>query len=332
MEAPQLNDHNKAEYPPMHKGEFYASQTILYEQGYAIRGLAVIMIIFVHSINEYEWYNTTLSNLLLVPMFGTLGCSLFFFMSGYGIFKSLRKREKDIKYNYLLTQIKKILIPVVIVYAINSIVLPYTLTYNDITIDHSNILSFSLPEGTDIWFIKIILFDYLTTFFIFKYTSDFKKQLTYIAITQAALIILLYILKAGSYWYVSNLCFVLGALHSIFPIFKKRYLIISIFIFIASYFCLVNGIESAPIQIFSNTTFCTITIYAMLKMTKSPKWLCFIGKNSLLYYLLNIPIMWLIPSNKMYAVTYLIANMFFTTISIFIYNKVAKSIKINTSK
>ena len=70
----------------------------------------------------------------------------------------------------------------------------------------------------------------------------------------------------------------------------------------------------------------------MLKMTKSPKWLCFIGKNSLLYYLLNIPIMWLIPSNKMYAVTYFIANMFFTTISIFIYNKVAKSIKINTSK
>lgn len=26
-EMPQLNDHNKAEYPPMHKGEFDTSQT-----------------------------------------------------------------------------------------------------------------------------------------------------------------------------------------------------------------------------------------------------------------------------------------------------------------
>ena len=334
--TPQLNEHKQncdsasAEDKPaciMPKSKAkhpLAAQAISYEQGYAIRGLAMIMIIFVHSINEYEWYNTTLSNLLLVPMFGTLGCSLFFFMSGYGIFKSLRKREKDIKYNYLLTHIKKILIPVAIVYAINSVVLPHTLTYNDITIDHSNILSFSLPEGTDIWFIKIILFDYLTTFFIFKYTSDFKKQLTYIAITQAALIILLYILKASSYWYVSNLCFVLGALHSKFPIFKKRYLIISIFIFIAFYFCLVNNIKSAPIQIIGNIAFCIIVVCAMFKRATWPRWLCFIGKNSLLYYLLNIPIMLLIPSDKMHASIYFIANIFFTTISVFLYNKVTK--------
>ena len=26
METPQLNEHNKAEYPPMHTGEFDASQ------------------------------------------------------------------------------------------------------------------------------------------------------------------------------------------------------------------------------------------------------------------------------------------------------------------
>ena len=167
----QLNDHNKAEYPPMHNGEFDISQTISYERGYAIRGLAMIMIIFIHSMNEYEWYNSTLSKLLLIPMFGTFGCSLFFFMSGYGFLNSLRKRGEKIKYSYLLAQIKKIVVPVAIVYAINSIVLPYTLTYNDITIDHSNILTFSLPEGTDIWFIKIILFDYLTTFFLFKHAN-----------------------------------------------------------------------------------------------------------------------------------------------------------------
>ena len=30
MEAPQLNEHNKAEYPPMHSGEFDASPIMIY--------------------------------------------------------------------------------------------------------------------------------------------------------------------------------------------------------------------------------------------------------------------------------------------------------------
>lgn len=74
---------------------FNQSQTILYEQGYAIRGIAMLMIIFVHSINEYECYNSEISQLLLIPMFGVLGCSLFFFMSGYGLLFSLCKKKKD---------------------------------------------------------------------------------------------------------------------------------------------------------------------------------------------------------------------------------------------
>lgn len=316
-----------AEHAPVHSGEFDAPQTISYEQGYAIRGLAMIMIIFVHSVNEYEWYNSTLSKFALIPLFGTFGSSLFFFMSGYGIFNSLRKKGKEIKYNYLLAQIKKILIPVAVVYVINSIILPYTLTYNNISIDHSNILTLSLPEGTDIWFIKIILFDYLTTFFIFKSISNYKKQLSYIAITQIALIAILYIFKAGSYWYVSNFCFVLGVLNSNFPIFKRKILITSTFIFITTYFCFTSNIISAPIQILCNIAFCTIIIYAMSRITTYPKWLCYIGKNSLLYYLLNIPIMLLIPSENMHAIVYFIANVFITTISIILYKRVERLIK-----
>ena len=323
----ECSGYNKAEFRSMHNGVLDIEQKISYEQGYAVRGIAMIMIIFLHSINEYEWYDSTLSNLLLIPMFGTFGCSLFFFMSGYGVLNSLHKKEDAIKYNYLLGQIKKIVIPVAIVYAINTIVLPLALSYNDIIINHSNILTFSLPEGTDIWFIKIILFDYLTTFFIFKSTLDYKKQFVYIAITQVALIVILYILKADSYWYVSNLCFVLGAVYSKFPIFKNKYLIASIVIFMASYICLTSGIKSAPIQILGNITFCIVTIFAISKRDKLGNWLCFIGKNSLLYYLLNIPIMLLIPSENMYAIIYFIANVFITTIIIILYNRIVKSIK-----
>ncbi len=306
---------------------FNQSQTILYEQGYAIRGIAMLMIIFVHSINEYECYNSEISQLLLIPMFGVLGCSLFFFMSGYGLLFSLCKKKKELKWNYLIVHIKKVLIPVAVVYVVNTIVLPYTFAYNSITIDHSNILTLSLPEGTNIWFIKVLLFDYITTFLLFKFLNNPRIQLVSIVSIQVILIAVLYMFKVGAYWYVSNLCFVLGALHTVCPIFNKKNLFASIILFAFFYFCMVSDMRSMPIQILGNLTFCVLVIFLILKWEKCPKWLCFIGKNSLLYYLLNIPIMWLISSKNMHPSVYFIANLLFTTLSIFIYNGVSNLIK-----
>lgn len=348
MEVPTLNDHKqscvqaraegkhacimpsqsnfaegKAEYPPMHKGEFDASQTISYDQGYAIRGIAMLLIIFVHSINEYQCYESSLSKALLIPMFGTLGCSIFFFMSGYGITNSLSQKDKAKQTNInLLAHIRKIITPVLVVYIINSILLPQTSSYNTITIDHYNIFKLNLPEGTDIWFIKVILFDYITTFLLFKSTTSIKKKLTYIILTQTVLVATLYLCQAGGYWYISNLCFALGALHTIRPIFKKQYILTAILVFAIYYLCIINCIKSAPIQILGNLAFVTITVNAIKIRKNYPQWLIYFGKNSLLYYMLNIPIMWLIPSNNTHFILYFTLNIILTTISILIYKKV----------
>lgn len=314
----------------MHKAKFKISQTNSFDQGYAIRGIAMIMIIFVHSINEYECYNSIISKHLLVPFFGVLGCCLFFFMSGYSTLCSLCKNRKMLtSFNFILKILKKILTPVAIVYIINSIILPHTLKYNDITINHLNLLTLSLPEGTDIWFIKIILFDYISTFLLFKITVNLKRLFIYIAITQMLLILILYICGIGSYCYVSNLCFVLGAFYLFFQLSKRKYFIISAFLFIVFYLCIINDIMAAPIQILGGLAFCILIISVISKKTRYPQWLIFIGKNSLLYYLLNIPIMWLIPSNNIHFIVYFIANIIFTTIFIFAYNEIGKLITRN---
>ena len=306
--------------------------TISYEQGYAIRGIATIMIIFEHSINEYECYHSILSNLLLIPSFGTFGCSLFFFMSGYGVFSSLHKKKGTPTIKYLLAHLKKILVPVAIVYITNSIVLPYTLAYNDITLNHWNILTLTLPEGTDIWFIKIILFDYIATFIIYKITTDTKKQLIYLTISQIMLITILHALEWGSYWYIANICFALGAIHSIYPLFKREYIFISVFTIVSCCLCTSIGFINAPVLIIKNITFCLITTYTISLIHRWPKWLLFIGKNSLYYYLLNIPVMWIISSNNMHFMVYFALNVIFTTIFIVIYNKAAKLYPVRQKK
>ncbi len=295
---------------------------ISYDCGYAIRAIAMLMIIFVHSINEYECYSSNISHLLLIPMFGILGCCLFFFMSGYGMVNSLYKNRPTAR--YLITHIKKIIIPVIVVYIINSILLPHTMAYNNIEIDHYNIFTLSLPEGTDIWFIKIILFDYITTFLLFKLIAETKKRLIYLAIVQTALVATLFLCKAGGYWYISNLCFVLGAIHTTYPVFKKKHIAMSITLFAIYYLCIINGIVSAPIQIVGGLAFCVIALCALEKTSYRPQWLLYIGKNSLLYYLLSIPAMWLIQSNTMHFTLYFAANIIATTIFVFAYKGIAK--------
>lgn len=326
-ETPILSEHNKVEYQPMNNGEFDKSPTITFEQGYAIRGIAMIIIIFVHSINEYECYNSALSNMLLIPYFGVFACSIFFFMSGYGVLSSLSANKNNTSFSYILRQIVKIMTPVALVYVINSILLPYTTSYNNVSINHINIMRLSLPEGTDIWFIKIILFDYITTFLLFKIVKKHLRLLLSITIVQVLLIVVLYICKFGAYWYVSNLCFVFGASYTLYAKLIKKYIGLLALILTTCYICMINGIISAPIQIINNIVFCIITIYYFSNKAKWPKWLQFIGKNSLYYYLFNIPIMWLIPSGNIHFSVYFIANIIFTTIFILLYKKVNKLIK-----
>ena len=309
----------------MQTKQFDITPTISYEQGYAIRGIAMLTIIFAHAMNEYEFYSSTTSVILLIPMFGTLGSSLFFFMSGYGIYCSLYKKKDNSNISNLLKHLKKIITPIIIVYIINSIILPQTLSYNDITISHRNAFTLSLPEGTDLWFIKIIIFNYITTFLLFKLSERTDLRLIYLTITQVALVSILYMCKAPGYWYISNLCFVFGALHAIHPIFKRNYIATSILLFAGYYICIINNIVSAPIQIIGNIAFCIIMASIFNNTNKWPGWLQFIGKNSLLYYLLGIPVMWLIPSNKMYPIFYFIANLVFTSTTVITYKRFEKA-------
>ena len=324
--TPILNEHNKQEPAPVDLETLDKSQAISYDQGYAIRAIATAMIIFVHSINEYECYYSNTARLLLLPVFGVLGCSLFFFMSGYGLMNSLYVSHKKPTTRYIFSHLSKILIPVAIVYILNSILLPHTLSYNNIVINHHNIFTLTLPEGTNIWFVKIILFDYITTFLLFRLTTRIEHLLFYLFITQSALIAILYICKADGFWYISNLCFVLGALHIIHPLFKTKYIIISFSLFAIFYLCIVNSIISAPIQITGCLAFCMIITYIVKKINNWPRWIKYIGKNSLLYYLLNIPIMWLIPSYNIHFITYFAANFIATTFLAFVYNIFSNSL------
>ena len=140
---------------------------IPYYTGYFLRGIAMLMIIFVHSINEYSDYDSSWCRALMIPEYGCMGCSVFFFMSGYGLFRSLEK--KRVNSSYLISHLLKLLSPFIAAFVIAYIVgelVPSSvtqITINDITA----IFRLSMPSGIDMWFFKVILADYIVTILLF---------------------------------------------------------------------------------------------------------------------------------------------------------------------
>ena len=121
---------------------------ISYQAGYALRGLAMLMITFIHSINEYAVYTSELSTTLLVPKYGQLSCSIFFFMSGYGLYRSLSRQQGSLL-SYLWVHVKKLLFPFLLAFI--GVILALHLFKNadndTFPINPWNILTLTMPEG-----------------------------------------------------------------------------------------------------------------------------------------------------------------------------------------
>ena len=82
--------------------------------------------------------------------------------------------------------------------------------------------------------------------------------------------IIILIVCLASFLLVCLVCFVLGAIHTIHPIFKKQYILTAILVFTIYYLCIINCIISAPIQILGNLAFATIVVNA-IKIRKNYK-------------------------------------------------------------
>ncbi len=302
------------------------ADNIKFEQGYAMRGLAMLLIILTHSLNEYEVYTSALSHYLLIPMLGTLACSIFFFMSGYGLFHSLNKKETQPDRKYLYNHLIKIIVPFAVIYLASLIILPYTMAESQAAPDYTKILTLSLPDGTDMWFLKTTLFNYITTFLLCRAQTTNKRKIIYISAVQALLIAILYINKCAGYCYISNISFAVGTLYATQKYYNKKTVIAATLVFAIYYIGMNSGISAAPLQIAGNIAICII-VAALLKSTnKAPSWLQYVGRHSLSYYLLAIPVMWMVPSNNLHYICYFLLNLLLTTIAVALYNLLDKHI------
>lgn len=129
---------------------------------YTLRGVCMLMIIVHHVIKLMPDCPTT------IWRWGDLGTSVFFFISGWGLYCSMEKREK-VEWGYLWQNLKKLLLPFYVVWFVTE--MAFKLSHPEYgwwkTFCDGAILSLPSFEGVNLWFIKVIVCAYITSILTF---------------------------------------------------------------------------------------------------------------------------------------------------------------------
>ncbi len=300
---------------------------ISYRQGYVLRGIAMLMIIFAHCLNEYTMYNSVSSKIIMLPSWGEIGSGVFFFMSGYGLFSSMSK-QSVLRYKYLYVHIVKLIVTFITAFLFALLVVSTSKSY-DMTnsLEIGNILFLNMPDGTDMWFLKTILLFYILTFLCVKYAKSQIQSFVLICLAIILYIGVLYVAGTPGYWYFSNLCFATG----VFANFcngkriRKEIKMSFVAIFVLFYISTILDIRKTPTQIVGYVVCCICFVLLLLKSNTERKiysfWV-YIGKNSLFYYLFSIPVILCITGYDLHWAAYCISVFILTSLVVVLYNAI----------
>ena len=98
-------------------------QFLDYDDTYSLKGIAMLMIIIGHAFNGYPGTDTgyfypAWLDCLHMELWAAMGVSIFFFLSGYGMFLALDKRQGSIDMKYVISKVRKLFVPLLVYWCI----------------------------------------------------------------------------------------------------------------------------------------------------------------------------------------------------------------------
>lgn len=200
------------------KGSFNEDAWSL-DQSKKLQGIAALLIILHHmvqSVTEYAKINK--GPITAFCSFGILFTSIFFFFSGYGLYKSYLTKENYLD-NFIVKRFPKILVP----FLVTNIIYLFTNSTDRVTNVFqitTSIFGFTLLN-TNAWFIVEILILYLSFYFIFSKVKDDNRAFKFMTIFTVLLILFSLLLChdytdinghwfQGEWWYNTTFLFICG--------------------------------------------------------------------------------------------------------------------------
>lgn len=248
----------------------------------------MIAIIIHHICNQIQkFYPEVYSeyHLAMTGSWGYLGTGIFFFMSGFGIFMSL-KNNTPISLEYSYNHIKGLIKPFLAVFLVDSIIL---VSIEGFSSDIIRDLFMLKLASKDTWFIKIILLCYVVTFITFALKLKDKNSLICIIFTTLFYIIVaVALLGLPEKWYITILNFPLGMALGLYydhvsTFLKSKSNTIAVCAILGLGYVLFGKVVYFPI--INSLCFSLLVIVASQFVNINIKAINYVGKNSIYFYL-----------------------------------------------
>lgn len=234
------------------KDEYYEEAWSL-TQSKALRAVAALMIILHHMVQSITRYGDVKKGPITEwNSFGILFTSVFFFFSGFGLYKSYKTKENYLE-GFLTKRLPKIILPFLVTNIIYIVTLYSEDRISEVRHMFTSILGFTLIN-TNAWFIVVLIILYVAFYFCFKKSKTESGAFAKLLIFAIILILICLLLGhdnsnvnghwfMGEWWYNTTLIFMMGMYFARFEtkikaFVKKRYVILlplSIAIFVGWY-------------------------------------------------------------------------------------------------
>lgn len=300
------------------------------EQNLPIRGVLSILVIMCHIFPQ-------------AYLLGNIAVSIFFCFSGYGLMWGYMNKKSPFK-NYFKNKIINTILPFWIINIIYYIY--YCFNDKSYTFGEFVLSFFNASILTIGWYIIVLSILYIVFYCIFK-KSDIKNKVKVLAVCVATifLIFILYIVGCKSWWYCSLLAFPIGILLkyndrkiTILCTNKHKWLTIIIIVSfllvygVTKYYNIEDGLLFLLIKVYMSIVACYFYIRYSDKYIIKNKILNFIGKYSLIIYLIHPLIIKIINKCAVINILKFPIVLIISIIISYIYNQTAKYIKnINNS-
>lgn len=259
------------------------------EQSYQLRGLAMIMIILSH-LSQHLSLDYNIDIPLLIQG-GSLGNSIFFFVSGYGMYMSMT-RQQVLNVRYLWLHLIKIIVPFVVAFVAALIGVAVMRDDYKWSATLGHFFTMTLPYASA-WFLKAIMMLYIFSFIAFKFSSRPNRRVLLVAIFSLIYCVIGYYVEIGKWMYETILNYAAGMLIAVMQVKMNRAnwgiafwisLILFVLLFSIYFKCSIPFVNRLMYGFFLTLTL----IYGIKIFNKRSKILRFIGVNSILFYLFHI--------------------------------------------
>lgn len=200
-------------------------------QSKAIQGFAALAIMFHHLAQHTcaPWLSyPRVKGLEPFLNIGYLMVGIFFFASGFGLFKSVKSKD-----GYLKNFFKKRFLPLIYFYLV------------------TNIIVFLVTKhlSTYTWFVYAIAISYIGFFLAFRFIKNDHIAIIFTAIVSIAYVYVVdFIIGFETFWFNSSLVFVIGIIFAkyektLMELFKKYYWVVLILLVVAFVFAFRKSIK-----------------------------------------------------------------------------------------